>query len=328
MWGCGPLNETGPGQEPLCHDLRLGLAVLSLLYLAVGVPVGLAANALLVLVNLCHKSAMTMPDVYFVNMAVAGLLLTALAPADLLGPPSARWALWGLGSEAQVTLLVLFHVASLVIMYSTALLSLDSYIERALPRTYMASVYNTRRVCGFLWGGALLTSFSSLLFSICSYLAARVAECAKMRNTEAAAAILVLIGFVVPALAALYALTLLSRVRAQATPLDQDSGRLDPSGHRLLLATVCTQLGLWTPYYLTLLGHAVLVSRGVPVGGPDGGFLRLSQDASRFLAFSSALVTPLLYRCLSKSFPGKLQRLMGRLRCRPRRCPPDQAASR
>ncbi|XP_014390758.1 PREDICTED: probable G-protein coupled receptor 146 [Myotis brandtii] len=170
-----------------------------------------------------------------------------------LEPTASGWALWGFSSEAHVTLLVLFNVCSLVTMYSTALLSLDYYIERALPRTYMSSVYNSRHVCGFVWGGALLTSFSSLLFYICSHVAARIVECAKMQHPEAADAIMVFIGYLVPGLAVLYALVLISRIRKEDTPLDQDSGRLDPSVHRLLVATVCTQFGLWTPHYLTLL---------------------------------------------------------------------------
>nr|XP_045000083.1 probable G-protein coupled receptor 146 isoform X2 [Jaculus jaculus]XP_045000084.1 probable G-protein coupled receptor 146 isoform X2 [Jaculus jaculus] len=324
MWSCGPLNSTVWGEESLCWNLRLGLWVLSLLYLGAGVPVGLGYNALLVLANVTNKSSMTMPDVYFVNMAVAGLVLTALAPVYLLGPAHSRWALWSLGSEAHVTLLILFNVASLVTMYSTALLSLDYYIERALPRTYMASVYNTRHVCGFVWGGALLTSFSSLLFYICSHVSSRIAECARMQNTEAADAILVLTGYVVPGLAVLYALALISRVRREDTPLDQDTGRLDPSAHRLLVATVCTQFGLWTPYYLSL-GHTVLVLRGRTVDGQYLGILQVAKDLAKFLAFSSSSVTPLLYRYINKTFPSKLGRLVKKMQCGRRRCAPDPA---
>ncbi|ELV11028.1 probable G-protein coupled receptor 146 [Tupaia chinensis] len=325
MWDCGLLNGTGQSaDQEACQDLHLGLSVLALLYLAVGFPVGLCYNALLVLVNLYNKRSMTMPDVYFVNMAVAGLVLNALAPVYLLGPPNARWALWSVSSEVHVTLLVLFNVSALVIMYSTTLLSLDYYIERALPRTYMASVYNTRHVCGFVWGGALLTSFSSLLFYICSHVSSRVVECSKMQNTEAADAIMVLIGFAVPALAVLYALVLISRIRKEDTPLDQDVGRLDPSVHRLLVATVCTQFGLWTPYYLTLLGHTVLVSQGKPVDGHYMGIVHFAKDLSKFLAFSSSFVMPLLYRYINKNFPNKLRRLIKKMHCGPRRCPPDQ----
>lgn len=329
MWTCGLPNGTGRGEDPpLCQHFHLVLSVCSLLYLVVGVPVGLGYNALLVLVNLQDQSGMTMPDVYFVNMAVAGLVLSALAPVHLLGPSASGWALWGFSSELHIALLVLFNVCSLVTMYSTALLSLDCYIERALPRTYMASVYNTRHVCGFVWGGALLTSFSSLLFYVCSHVAARVVECAQMRHTQAADAIVVVVGYLVPGLAMLHALVLISRVQKEDTPLDRDSGRLDPSVHRLLVATVCTQFGLWTPYYLTLLGHTVLALRGKPVDGQQLGMLLFAKDVSRFLAFSSSSVTPLLYRCIDRSFPGKLRRLIKKVRCGRQSCPTDQAGLR
>ncbi|XP_029804143.1 probable G-protein coupled receptor 146 [Suricata suricatta] len=326
MWSCGPLNGTaGAEDQPLCQQFHLALSVLSLLYLLLGVPVGLAYNALLVLVNLCDQGGMTMPDVYFVNMAVAGVVLSALAPVHLLGPTTSGWALWGFSSEAHVTLLVLSNVSALVTTYSTALLSLDCYIERALPRTHMSSAYNTRHVCGFVWGGALLTSFSSLLFYICSHVAARATECSQMQHTEAADAIMVLIGYVVPALAALYALVLLSRIWKEDTPLDRDAGRLDPSAHRLLVATVCTQFGLWMPHYLTLLGHTLLAFRGRPVDGRPLGVLLFSKDLSRLLAFSSSCVTPLLYRYISRTFPGRLRRLVKKMHCGRQSCSPDQA---
>ncbi|XP_077614916.1 G-protein coupled receptor 146 isoform X2 [Crocuta crocuta] len=326
MWSCGPLNGTGSTEDQLlCQHFHLVLSVFSLLYLVVGVPIGLGYNALLVLVNLYDQSSMTMPDVYFVNMAVAGLVLGALAPVHLLGPTASGWALWGFSSEAHVTLLVLFNVSSLVTTYSTALLSLDCYIERALPRTYMSSVYNTRHVCGFVWGGALLTSFSSLLFYICSHVAASVVECSQMQHTEAADAIMVLVGYVVPGLAMLYALALISRIRKEDTPLDRDVGRLDPSVHRLLVATVCTQFGLWTPHYLTLLGHTLLALQGRPVDGRHLAVLLFAKHLSRFLAFSSSCVTPLLYRHISRNFPGKLRRLVKKMHCGRQSCTPDQA---
>ncbi|XP_075384734.1 G-protein coupled receptor 146 [Tenrec ecaudatus] len=326
MWGCDTSNGTAGATLPLCRELPLALWALSLLYLLVGLPLGLGYNTLLVLANLHSRRTMNMPDVYFVNMAVAGLVLGVLAPAYLLGPAHAHWALWRLSSEAQVTLLTLFHVAALVTMYSAALLSLDCYIERALPRTYMSSVYNTRHVCGFVWGGALLTSFSALLFHICSHVSARLAECAEMRSTEAADTIMVLVGYVVPALAALYALALIARLRKEDSPLSRgDVGRLDPSAHRLLGLTVGTQLGLWTPYYLTLLGQALVASRGRPTEGHLVGALPLAKDLARLLALASSSVTPLLYRHLDKRFPGKLRRLAKRLHCGSQPCTEDQA---
>ncbi|XP_007525131.1 probable G-protein coupled receptor 146 [Erinaceus europaeus] len=316
MWSCGPLNATGLEDGLGCPQLRLALTALSLLCLAVGMPVGLGGNGLLVLVLVGERVA-AMPDVYFLNLALAGLLLSALAPPHLLGPGAARWPLWRPGSQARVALLVLFNVAALVSVYSAALLGLDSYIARALPGSPLPSAYNARHVCGFLWGGALLTSFSALLAHVCGQLAARPAECARLQDSRLADGLLALVGYLVPALAALYALLLLARLRMRASSLDPDASRLDPTAQRLLLATVGLQLGLWAPHYLVLLGRVLLGARGE---------LLLAQDAARCLAFASGAATPLLYRGLSPTFPHQLRRLLARLPLRRRPCDPEPPA--
>ncbi|XP_040212672.1 probable G-protein coupled receptor 146 [Rana temporaria] len=316
MWSCEDFNYTDNIQDQrLCHDFHLVLFVLSILYLIICFPTGLCYNVQLVLVNLYNKATMTMPDVYFVNMAIAGFIINAVAPVYLLGPEYTKWSLWSFGNEVYITLLILFNVSSLVIMYSTTLLSLDYYIECALPRTYMSSVYNTKHVCGFIWGGAVLTSFSSLLFYICNHVSTKIIECSKMQNREAADAIMVLIGYVVPVLAVLYALVLILQIRKEETPLDQDSGRLDPSVHRLLIATVCTQFILWTPYYATLM---VNTFTNIHVKSTDHRFMRtfhFIEGLSSFLAFSSSFVMPLLHRHINKNFHNKLQRLLKKLHC-------------
>ncbi|XP_076996521.1 G-protein coupled receptor 146 [Tamandua tetradactyla] len=327
MWSCDTFNGTGQGgARPLCPDAHLVLSALSLLYLLLGLPTGLGCNALLVLANLCAPRTMTMPDVYFVNMAIAGLVTSALAPVQLLGPAGWGWALWSPGSGAGLALLTLFNVSSLVSMYCTALLGLDYYIARALPRAPAASAHNARQVCGFVWGGALLTSFSSLLFYICGRVSSSAAECTELQSAQAADAIMVLIGYAVPALATLYALARILHLKREATPLDRDADRLEPSAHRLLLATLGAQFGLWTPYYLSLLGRALLAWRGKALDRHSAGALQLVHGLSQLLAFCSGFVLPLLYRSLSKSFPGKVRRLRARLRCGPCRGPRDLGA--
>ncbi|CAL8303207.1 unnamed protein product [Merluccius merluccius] len=348
MWSCMAYNESDNASADadlqFCQDFGLILSVFSVLYLTVCFPLGLCYNALLVAVNLSNKVSMTMPDVYFVNMAIAGLVLNVVAPVELLGPHFTRWPVWDYNNEVYITLLILFNVSSLVTMYSTTLLSLDYYIERALPRTYMSSVYNTKHVCGFIWGGAVLTSFSSLLFYVCNHVSTKIIECSKMQNKEAADAIMMFIGYVVPAAAVLYALALILRIRKESTPLDQDSARLDPSIHRLLLASVCVQFALWTPYYLTLLVHTVVgappAAGGHHGGGSGGGgggrgagagsrgfttyyFLRCVAE---LMAFSSSFAMPLMYRQMNKNFSHKLQRLLKRLHCGKRACPRERSA--
>ncbi|XP_014122810.2 G-protein coupled receptor 146 isoform X1 [Zonotrichia albicollis] len=317
MWSCEALiNSTENSEDQhLCHDFDLVLSIFSLLYLIICFPIGLCYNGLLVLVNLYNKATMTMPDVYFVNIAIAGLIINTLAPMYLLGLANTKWAIWNSNNEVYITFLILFNVSSLVTMYSTTLLSLDYYIERALPRTYMSSVYNTKHVCGFIWGGAMLTSFSSLLFYVCNHVSTKIIECSKMQNQEAADAIMVFIGYVVPAIAVLYALTLILRIRKEATPLDQDTGRLDPSVHRLLIATVCTQFTLWTPYYVILLVSTFTNLRGRIPDVKSIQILHFATILSKFLAFSSSFVMPLLYRYINKNFPNKLRRLLKKIHC-------------
>ncbi|XP_048817435.1 probable G-protein coupled receptor 146 isoform X1 [Lagopus muta] len=327
MWSCETLNSTDNSEDQhLCQDFHFVLSIFSLLYLIICFPIGLCYNGLLVLVNLYNKATMTMPDVYFVNIAIAGLIINTLAPMYLLGLANTKWAIWNSNNEVYITLLILFNVSSLVTMYSTTLLSLDYYIERALPRTYMSSVYNTKHVCGFIWGGAMLTSFSSLLFYVCNHVSTKIIECSKMQNKEAADAIMVFIGYVVPAVAVLYALILILRIRKEATPLDQDTGRLDPSVHRLLIATVCTQFTLWTPYYITLLVSTFTYARGRPADENYSRILHFTKVLSKFLAFSSSFVMPLLYRYINKNFPNKLRRLLKKIHCGNQGCSHERTA--
>lgn len=322
MWSCMIHNKTeGSTELAHCQDVGLTLSIFSLIYLIVCFPVALCYNALLVVVNLSNKVSMTMPDVYFVNMAIAGLVLNLVAPIELLGPDFTLWPAWEPNDEVYITLLILFNISSLVIMYSTALLSLDYYIERALPRTYMSSVYNTKHVCGFIWGGAVLTSFSSLLFYVCNHVSAKILECSKMQNKEAADVIMTLIGYAVPAAAVLYALCLILRIRKESTALDQDSGRMDPSIHRLLLACVAIQFVLWTPYYTTLL---VLTMAEAPAMRPGGTYYFL-RSFSLLLAFTSSFAMPLMYRKMNKNFAHKLQRLLKRLHCGKKSCPHERS---
>ncbi|KAL2101682.1 hypothetical protein ACEWY4_003443 [Coilia grayii] len=325
MWSCMAYNQTLDSVDyHVCQDFRFIISVFSLVYLIVCFPVGLCCNTLLVVVNLSNKVTMTMPDVYFVNIAIAGLMLNLVAAVELLGPSFTQWPLWEYNNKIYITLLILFNISSLVIMYSTTLLSLDYYIERALPRTYMSSVYNTKHVCGFIWGGAILTSFSSLLFYVCSHVSTKIIECSKMQNKEAADTIMLFIGYVVPVMAVLYALVLIFRIRKKSTPLDLDSAQLDPSIHCLLMALVCIQILLWTPYYMVLLVHTVLTP-GRESSRQNNTTQYFLRCLSVLLALSSSFAIPLVYKRMNRNFSQKLKELINQLMCRQQACSHEQS---
>ncbi|KAJ8001175.1 hypothetical protein DPEC_G00188550 [Dallia pectoralis] len=145
----------------LCQDFGLILSVFSLFYLMVCFPVGLCYNALLVAVNLSNKVSLDDAGrLLTVNMAIAGLVLNLVAPVELLGPGSPG-GVWEYNNEVYITLLILFNVSSLVIMYSTTLLSLDcttTYIGGRHAHHHVG-VTTPSTCAASSGGGAVLTSF-------------------------------------------------------------------------------------------------------------------------------------------------------------------------
>ncbi|XP_048377613.1 probable G-protein coupled receptor 146 isoform X2 [Stegostoma tigrinum] len=310
MWSCIQgnfgLNSTSCRDDP-CQRVGLALSVASTAYLVVCFPLGLVLNGLVLAVNLRHKSSINMPDVYFTNMALAGLILNLVAFLQLLGPDHLLWPVWTFSRELCMASFILFNMAALVSTYSVTLLSLDCFIERALPHTYMSSVYNTKHVCSFVWGGAALASFSSLLFYACSKISEELNDCSKLRTKELGDAIMVFTGLLAPTAGVGYALWLIHRPRKEHPYQLEESSRLDPCIQRLLLATVSAHFVLWLPYYLTLLvstAHFVTRSEG------DRHFSKLLhflRGSSELLAYLSSCTLPMIYKRLQKSFSCRLR---------------------
>uniref|UniRef100_UPI00398E71B3 probable G-protein coupled receptor 146 n=1 Tax=Pristiophorus japonicus TaxID=55135 RepID=UPI00398E71B3 len=318
MWSCiqGDFgaNSTLCG-DGLCHNVGMILSVASTGYLILCFPLGLSFNVLVLVVNLRHKLSINMLDVYFTNMALAGLILNLVAFLQLLGPDHLLWPAWTFGREVCMASFILFNMAALVSTYSATLLSLDCFIEQAVPHTYMSSVYNTKHICSFVWGGASLASFSSLLFYVCSKLSDQVRDCSELQAKELGDAIMFFTGFVVPAAGAGYAFRLILCARESRSLRLSEPPRLDPSVQRLLLATVLVQFALWLPYYLTLLvSTARFVTRARGEAQSDD-MLHFLRGACELLAYLSTCAVPITYRYLQKTFDGRLRLVIRDVQC-------------
>ncbi|XP_067875869.1 probable G-protein coupled receptor 146 [Heterodontus francisci] len=319
MWSCIQ-GDFGPNstlcRDGFCHNVSLILSVASMAYLVVCFPLGLTFNILVLVVNFRHKLSINMPDVYFTNMALAGLILNIVAFLQLLGPDHLLWPVWTFGRELCMASFILFNMAALVSIYSATLLSLDCFIEQALPHTYMSSVYNTKHVCSFVWGGAALASFSSLLFYVCSKISEEVNDCSKLQTKELGDAIMFFTGLVVPTAGVSYAFRLILCPCKGRTFQLAESSRLDPSVQRLLLVTVLVQFTLWLPYYLTLL---VSTAHFVTRARDDTRFanlLHFLRGACELLAYLSTCAVPMIYKCLQKTFNARLRLVIQDMRCR------------
>ncbi|XP_067830445.1 probable G-protein coupled receptor 146 [Heptranchias perlo] len=318
MWSCiqGDFGSNSTRcKDDLCYNVGMVLSIASMAYLIFCFPLGLIFNVLVLVVNLRHKLSINMPDVYFTNMALAGLVLNLVAFLQLLGPDHLIWPVWTFGREICMASFILFNMAALVSIHSATLLSLDCFIEQALPHTYMSSVYNTKHVCSFVWGGAALASFSSLLFYVCSKVSDEVHDCSKLQTKELGDAIMFFTGFVVPAVGVSYAFRLILSARQDRPPQLEESSHLDPSVRRLLLATVLVQFALWLPYYLTLL---VSTAHFVTKTKDDTGFadvLHFLRGACELLAYTSTCVVPMLYKYLQKTFDARLRLVIQDVQC-------------
>eukprot|EP00062_Callorhinchus_milii_P026057 gi/632987735/ref/XP_007882721.1/ PREDICTED: probable G-protein coupled receptor 146 [Callorhinchus milii] len=335
MWSCiqGDFGPNGTSCDDLCHRVGLSLSAASVTYLIVCLPLGLAVNALILVVNLRHKASLDMPDIYFTNMALAGLLLNLVALVQLPSPDYLLWPAWTFGREVCMASFILFNMASLVSIYSSTLLSLDCFIWQAVPHTHLASAYNTRHVCSFVWGGSALASFSSLLFFVCSKVSDRADDCSKLQTQELGDAIMVFTGFLVPVAGVAYALRLLlcsgkeSHPAVQSSSAEADSN-ISSALHRLLLATVSVQFALWLPYYVALLVSTARVVSEPGEAPRSAGLLHFIRGWGELIAYLSSCVVPLLYRRLHKSFEVRARRLVHELRCAVRTCGRHRPAQR
>uniref|UniRef100_H2ZVC4 G protein-coupled receptor 146 n=2 Tax=Latimeria chalumnae TaxID=7897 RepID=H2ZVC4_LATCH len=318
MWMCilSQQNSNSTSFMDGQHALGVASSVLSIAYAMLCLPLGLLFNFLILVVNFGLKSSAKMPDVYFTNMALAGLVLNVVSALQVLGPDHLLWPLWNSRQELCTVSFIFFNMAALVSVYSTVLFGLDYCIEMILPHTYISSAYNTKHVCHFLWGGATLASFPSLLFYICSKVADKAHECSKLQTKEAGDAIMFFTGFVVPSAGMAYSLWLLFFPKTKwVLLLRADSSRLDLSLRRLLLTTASLQFLLWLPYYSALLVDITQASFDLKgkLGGP--GVFQFLKGFSELLAFTSSSVVPLLYKSLRNNFSSRLREFLGETNC-------------
>uniref|UniRef100_A0A8C4SBV4 G-protein coupled receptors family 1 profile domain-containing protein n=1 Tax=Erpetoichthys calabaricus TaxID=27687 RepID=A0A8C4SBV4_ERPCA len=267
------------------------LEITSKVYMFFFIPLSLTFNILVFGVNLFHRSSIRMTDIYFTNIALAGMTLNLVASGRLLG------AEWMLGSAPCLALFALFNVSSLAFIYSATLLGLDYFIELTLPQTYLSGQYRTHHVCEFIWGGATLSSLSSLLSYACSMMAEDIQECGRLHTQEVGVAILLFVGFLVPAVTILYSVGLVYRVGKEADLLSTPQPSLRP----LLLVAGPLTFCLWLPHHGSLLLD-LLNSTGFLKLAAKTCLLLQVKRGSELLAYSSGWAITLLYLALRREF--------------------------
>nr|AFR36900.1 G protein-cuopled receptor 30 [Micropterus salmoides] len=131
---------------------------LSCLYTILLFPIGFIGNILILVVNLNHREKMTIPDLYFVNLAVADLILVADSLIEVFNL-----------NEKYYDYAVLCTFMSLFLqvnMYSSILsfLTMEWSLTDTLPLAYFMSssplktMQHAKLSCGLIWMASILAT--------------------------------------------------------------------------------------------------------------------------------------------------------------------------
>ncbi|XP_007525175.1 G-protein coupled estrogen receptor 1 [Erinaceus europaeus] len=285
----------GPWGGP---QYALGLA-LSCIYTAVLFPIGLLGNVMILGVNL-RARRMTVPDLYFSNLAAADLVLVADSLIEVFNLHGQYY-----DKAALCTSMALFLQAT---MYSSvfflAWMSVDRYL--ALARAVHCGPLRTKRrarlSCGLIWAAAALATLAP--FSAVQLHPG--AACACFADVRAVQWLELWLGFLLPLAVIALCYSLVARVLLRAARRRAPRPRRQRA-LRMMAAMVLVFFLCWLP-------ENVFISLQLlwpPGPGPCPPSLRQSYPLAGHLvnlaAFSNSCLNPLVYSFLGETFRVKLR---------------------
>lgn len=281
-------------QNPQHYVISL---VLSGIYTVVLFPIGLVGNILILLVNLDQGGRLTAPDLYFVNLAAADLILVADSLIEVFNLKQ--------GYYNNVGLCTFMNLLQQVNMYSSVFfltwMSLDRFV--ALTNYVGRSMARARLSCCLIWAAA----WSLTLLPLAVAQAQHVGEvhfC--FANVTQILWLEVTLGFLLPFSILGLCYLRIAQVLRRSQREQGGSRRQRPHRQRalrMISAAVLVFFLCWLPENLFISVHLLR-------GGSDGGTLwqdyPLTGHAVRLAAFSNSCLNPLIYGFLGETFRKKL----------------------
>lgn len=296
-------NRTGSAGTTDTYQFYIISLFLSCLYTIFLFPVGFIGNILILVVNLNHTEKMTIPDLYFVNLAVADLILVADSLIEVFNL-----------NEQYYDIAVLCTFMSLffqVNMYSSIFfltwMSFDRYVALAssVSSSPMRTMQHAKLSCGLIWTASILATL--LPFTIVqtqhrgevNFCFANVFEIQWLEVT---------IGFLVPFSVIGLCYSLIVRILMRA----QKHRGLWPRRQKALRMIVVVVL----VFFICWLPENVFISVQLLQGATDPsrrsvGTLwhdyPLTGHIVNLAAFSNSCLNPIIYSFLGETFRDKLR---------------------
>ncbi|MEQ2255574.1 G-protein coupled estrogen receptor 1 [Ilyodon furcidens] len=291
-------NDTQVTTDVLQTSSELYLNIfLSGFYTIVLFPVGLLGNILIIVVNLDHKGRLTAPDLYFVNLAVADLILVADSLIEVFNLKK--------GYYDNASLCTFMNLFQQVNLYSSVFfltwMSFDRFI--ALTRIAGTSMVHARLSCCLIW------VFSSLL-TLLPFAVTQVQHSGELNfcfaNVSQIQWLEVMLGFLVPfcILGVCYwriAQVLRRSQREQCNPQQKPRRQKALS---MISAAVLVFFICWLPVNVFISVHLL---RADAESGTLWEIYPLTGHAVRLAAFSNSCLNPLIYGFLGETFRKKLR---------------------
>uniref|UniRef100_A0A3B4B8N5 G-protein coupled estrogen receptor 1 n=1 Tax=Periophthalmus magnuspinnatus TaxID=409849 RepID=A0A3B4B8N5_9GOBI len=296
-------NTTEVTEDPDKYQAYIIGLFLSCLYTVLLFPIGFIGNILILVVNLNHREKMTIPDLYFVNLAVADLILVADSLIEVFNL-----------NEKYYDYAVLCTFMSLFLqvnMYSSIFfltwMSFDRYVALAssVNSSPLRTMQHAKMSCGLIWMVSLLATL--LPFTIVQtqhrgelhFCFANVFEIQWLEVT---------IGFLVPFSIIGLCYSLIGRILMKS----QKHRGLWPRRQkalRMIVVVVLVFFICWLPENV-FISIQLLQGTADPAHRTDAPLWHdypLTGHIVNLAAFSNSCLNPIIYSFLGETFRDKLR---------------------
>ncbi|XP_078520319.1 G-protein coupled estrogen receptor 1 [Lissotriton helveticus] len=300
-------NESTPfGLENSRSDVNKHYVIsliLSCLYTILLFPVGIFGNMLILVVNIRFREKMTIPDLYFINLAVADLILVADSIIEVFNLNKKYY---------DITILCTFMSLFLQInMYSSVFfltwMSFDRYI--ALAKVMKSNVFRTmqhaRLNCGLIWMASIsatLVPFTAVQVQHTGDVHFCFADVKEIQWLE------ITIGFIIPFVIIGLCYSLIVRVLVRAHKHQSLRPRRQKA-LRMIFVVVLVFFICWLPENV-FISVGLLQQSDQTTYASNQSFRHhhpLMGHIVNLAAFSNSCLNPIIYSFLGETFRDKLR---------------------
>ncbi|CAI5791888.1 G-protein coupled estrogen receptor 1 [Podarcis lilfordi] len=295
-------NKTVSLSDKSEHQQYIIGLFLSCLYTIFLFPIGFVGNILILVVNISFREKMTIPDLYFINLAVADLILVADSLIEVFNLDEKYY---------DITIICTFMSLFLQInMYSSIFfltwMSFDRYI--ALAKVMKSNLFRTmehaRLSCGLIW----LASISAALVPFTAVHlqhAGEVSFC--FADVEEIQWLEITLGFIIPFATIGLCYSLIVRVLIRAHKHRSLRIRRQKA-LRMIFVVVLVFFICWLPENVFI--SVQLLQKTEQTSSRDQSFRHnypLTGHIVNLAAFSNSCLNPLIYSFLGETFREKLK---------------------